>query len=77
METWDLIKSAFSFIIIPLLSIIAYFGKSQLDKIRLQESRLVAVEREIAVMQSEMQTLVKDIVEIKSGINKLVDRLIK
>lgn len=73
MDTWDLIKN---FILIPVLSAIAWFGKQQFNKLQSQEQRIIDTEREIAVIKSQMDAIHKDIDEIKTGINRLVDKLL-
>ena len=75
MELWDGIKIVGNWIIIALIGIMGYFGKTVMARIDDLEVSSTDQDKEIAVIKSRMKDIESDIKEIKEGINKLIDRL--
>lgn len=71
---WDVIKSLMQWLVIPLLTALAYFFKKahvRLDKL---EEDMTGTKTRIAVVESKIDDIREDIKDIKRGVEKLVER---
>ncbi len=76
MDIPEVFRSLGNFVMVPLVGALAFFGKSQLSRIDEHEKRLMESEKDIAVIESQLEDTAKDIEEIKLGINRLIDKLL-
>ncbi len=76
MDFMDGIKHIWDYIIVPLAIGVWWFFKKHITRIDGLEHRVITAEKAILVMESQMRDISKDIDEIKSGINKLIDKLL-
>lgn len=74
MEIWEHFKWVVAFVFAPL---IAFVGKSILNRIADLEKRSSDHDKDLAVIKSQMSDMQSDIREIKDGINKIVEKLYK
>lgn len=74
---WEVLGNhTVSFLVASVGGVIAFFGRSWNSRLEQVEVRLHKTEKDIAVIESQINDLGKDIEEIKTGINRLIDKLI-
>jgi hypothetical protein len=73
-STWDVVKTLIQFLVIPLVTGLAYFFKKahvRLDKL---EDDMTGTKTRVAVVESKIDDIREDIKDIKRGVEKLVER---
>jgi hypothetical protein len=85
--TTDILDQIKYFALLSIVGILSYFGKSQISRLDNLESHQkdtdkslsaleMRTEKAIAILEVEMRNISQDIIEIKNGINKLINKLI-
>lgn len=70
------VKGIYDYLIVPLIAGAWWGFKRHIRRFESLEQRIVAAEKGLLVMESQMSDIRKDIDEIKHGINKLIDKLL-
>lgn len=75
MEIVDGFKALVNYILLPCFAGLLFFVRKHISRIEDLEKRAIESEKDLAVMESQMSDIRRDIDEIKAGIQKLVDKL--
>lgn len=68
-------KDILNLIILPLLSVLAYFCRDHFSRVKALEADLADMKTEVAVNKAVVIEIKDDIKDIKSGIDRLVSRV--
>lgn len=71
----EALKFLVNLILLPIIGFGGFLLRKHVTRIDELDKRVLELEKDLAVMESQLQDIKCDIVEIKNGINKLVDRL--
>ncbi len=75
MDLGDIFPAVVSALLMAGFGAIGFYRKKNIASIETLERRVTDVEKNILVLNSQMNDIKKDIDEIKEGVNRLVDRL--
>jgi cell division protein FtsB len=75
MEMWDVLKGIIGWVIVPLVTAIAWFAKNYVSKVEQCNERISHLDKEIAVLEAHIKHIRSDVEEIRRGIDRILTRM--
>ncbi len=66
MESWELIKGVMSWVVYPVICLLAWMFKAQYDEIKIMKEDVAKLKTDVAVTASQVQDIREDIKDLIS-----------